>query len=429
MVLKRILIITGILAIFLTPFKSVEASTLPIGDYTQYDSFMKRYHEHTMELSYFMNTSYKSNDHYFKENYQLFRDVVNNTFDTHKSEIVNSYLDSGEKLLSKPIALLGTANDLRRTLWEKVKNFFTGKEVDSNVNYGYNTQWNQIWAPDGYEFVNLANHNLKTSTIGAEVNGYNECYRIAISVAMSGTQTVFRPDCSNYNGLPMAYYEDLKQRIASGLNMSIVAELYSISNKEIDFHLVRIGEPTDTRPILVNATPAPITNLTNNIINELDTSKFNEDYTPTVVPQLLCPTGVVDLTFTNGQFKTKEGQIVLIGQNETSTYLDEVCNLDFKFPEVYYHEDTGKLIVGGNDLVSSEPVKDIDYGIIDYIKNSYDYATTAISTAVKGLESIGSSVIALGTFVGSVFVFLPPEMTIFIMSAFALACGLWVIKK
>lgn len=74
-------------------------------------------------------------------------------------------------------------------------------------------------------------------------------------------------------------------------------------------------------------------------------------------------------------------------------------------------------------------VQPIDQGLIAYVRNSYDYATNAITTGVQGIQSLTTGLVGMSALIGSVFAYLPPEILTFVGSAFIITAGLWVFKK
>lgn len=74
-------------------------------------------------------------------------------------------------------------------------------------------------------------------------------------------------------------------------------------------------------------------------------------------------------------------------------------------------------------------VAPIDGGLIAYVRNSYDYAVSAVQTGVDGLQKVTSGFIGITAIAGSVFAFMPEEMSIYIIGAFLITIGLWVVKR
>lgn len=418
-VLKKILIVTLSILLFIPIRAEATTGTTNIEEYKEYDSFMKRYAEHSSELLYLMSVSYDSNKHYFKENLEQYKEAFKGTF---TGEMIHQFLDLDEAsngLMSKPVAFFATAADLTSELFGKIKDFFGTKSYDD---VGFTSVTDTIYAPDGMAFV--------VKQTGLELARY-------LSVSSTGSYGYIDVKFRGVNGF-LSQLATLNYNAASDENKRLV-QRYDANKGDFqrfydmwlgfgqpEIKLISLSDNKE-RPVYNISYPSGLSDTVDNIVNNIH--NYPQDYTPTVQPQLVCPSGKIKLDYVNGQFKTVDNEVIALATDETTTYNGSTCNLDFDFPEIYYHEGSNKLIVGGEELTPTLPVPPMDMGILEYIRNSYDFAISAIDTAVIGLESIGGSVIALGTFVGSVFVFLPQQMTTFIMAAFVLAAGLWVIKR
>lgn len=421
--MKQIFIGLSILVILLFPFqpKVVQAETqYDLNDFKEYDSFMKRYHEHSTELMYLMSVSYGSNEHYFRENMQLFRDAVSQVYDIEKDGFVDNYLQSAENLFSKPVALYGVLKDLKTEIFSKIKNFFSRDDYNSGVT----VSGTSIYPPPGYHFA-LEGFNQENDKFTA-ISFLNNVLRIR---ALRVDGTLYATLYTANNAVP-AHDEalnDLGPKVSSGsINVSDYYRHQSVLGLP-SLYLVS-NDTLDRSPVQTSGVPPSIGNVFNNIIDS--GYDYPQDYTPTVQPTLVCPSFNVNLDFADGVFKTSEG-LPLTLNNESAVYNGENCNLDFTFPEIVYHEPTNKLLVGDNDLspISNGVDAGYDLTIVEYIRNSYNYATSVISSGVNGLKSIVSGSAGLVTFSSSLFGFLPPELLTLFIGGFSIALGLWVFKK
>lgn len=419
------------IVLFLFPFQQLTVSaqtSTNIGDYKEFDSFMKRYYEHTLDLTQYVATSYQSNEYYSEEQYELFREAINTVYDTNKNDFVSNYFDSFGNLITKPMAIIGTANDLRKKLWDKVKGFFSNDEVTNDYPVLSSVEGENgigktktFYPPEGYNYKDTGTGEIYKALL-IRHHGYSD---FSVLGRQAADKLLIRNsdfDTSNplfkfiSNGGEITLYHLLQYYVLAGGSPIV---------------LVSIEDLEQTKPILIEKIPEPVENIINNIINHNYDDERLEDYEPTVEPILVCPTDKIPLTFVDGEFKTSENVVITLLEDETTTHNNENCQLDFEFPEIYYHPD-GKLVVDGLDLSpikGNSPVDDFDGGIVEYIRNSYNYATSVVSTGVNGLKSIVTGTSGLVTLMGSTFAFLPPELLTFMIGGFAIALGLWVFKK
>lgn len=404
-------------------------------DFKEFDSFQKRYYEHLTDLSYYIGSSYESNQHYFKENMQAYREAVNSVYD---SSFINSLFDSSEKLFTKPVALLSTLPDLRKKIFDSVKSFF-GKEELIERDYETNKAWNQfiLAPPTGYHF-DYYNYNgnielkgqrslqLKLSTGSGTIDLYME------NSIVSGTSQ------QRFQGYAYDVWGETWSKVSDGSMSS--GDFWKFYTATTGFYgVITLVKDNQEVPIMNNTLPPQLQNVYNNVVNNYnDGQRFDENYTPSAMPYLVCGNGNIDLNYTDGVFYTKEQtrslNVVLVSPDGKANYSGQECLIDFKFPELEFDELTGDITADGQSLVRipslpSEPPEDYDYTLLGYIRNSYEYATTFITTGVEGLRSIVVGTTGLLSLVGSVFSFLPTELLTLIIGGFGIALGLWVIKK
>lgn len=443
--MKRILIAI-ILVLFISSlqFNRVDASTqgyTNLEDFKQFDSFMKRYHEHSADLMYFMSTSYNSNDHYFRENHQLFRNAVNSVYD---STWLNSLMDSSEELFAKPIALLGVSKDLRKSLWDKILNVFK-TEPEEIIDSPYFTYGSlTVYPATGYELLatNIDNGNsVRVANFG--YISFNSNYQWGyIRACTHNTATTCTNLSTKSKEVDVPYFSSItKQNVMSRLLNDFGI---SISIKKID-----------TGEIVGVKAPQQIQNIYNRTINNYNEGRrFDEDYTPKVSPYLACPSGNVNLNYDDGVWYTDSTPeqtssrsffmkkvsasslvTIIINTDGKAIHNGENCDLDFKFPNIEIHVN-GDVSADGESILRTPgsgsgvpPSEEMDDSILGYIREAYEFATKSINTGVEGLKSILLGTVGLVSIVTAFFDFLPPELLTLFVGGFSIALGLWVFKR
>lgn len=173
---------------------------------------------------------------------------------------------------------------------------------------------------------------------------------------------------------------------------------------------------------------------------------------------LSCPNGTkIQLDINGSTFLNSEGQVLAVAKDGTANIDSQICNLGWEKPVVKYDEGNravvqkpdGKwqdiesgLISGegngnGNGMQCVEngvvvPCNDIekpDGSILEYIKNSYEYATGLIETAVNGLKSLASGAVGITSLYKTFFGWLPNEITVLMASGLGIMIGLRVFRK
>lgn len=407
-------------------------STNNLQDYRQFESFQKRYHDFATELSYFIATSYDSNDHYFRENIQLFRNAINSIYD---STVINNLLDGYENLLSKPIALLGVHKDLRSELWDKIKGYFSNDDVDTtgmSFTSGGENYWN-INPPDGYYF---RIGNVSYSVMSVYITGQNifsiRAYRVGS----------FWIDLVRTENARVFYGESLINRLfGSNIapDMNSVFSAYYRHNLPI-ITLIRISDNT-IRPVSIPKAPPQIQNVYNRTVNNFNEGeRFDKDFElndSNVIPILVCgEQEPIPLHYIDGVFHILLGDTIIpiLLNDGKVTYNGLNCHIDFKFPNIEL-EPTGNIKIDGESIARipigevPPPPEDLDTSILGYIRKSYEFASQVIATGVDGLRSIIAGTYGLITFSTSLFAFLPPEILALFIGGFSIALGLWVFKR
>lgn len=434
--LKKLFVVVLSFLLLFTPLQ-VEGATFQepnLNDYLEFDSFQKRYGEHAANVAYYYSVAYGSNEHYFKENMSMWSDALSSTLgDNSWMAKGMEILDQNSDYLAKPVAFLSatvdTGGNLASKLFNKIKGFFssdTYPELDiARENNRYISPTGTYFQVEGFEDPIYAFESISLSM--------NSNRGISVMFSTSYASQV------RYIGY-IGFDEKLTNK-AQRDKLAPFVDLYSLKpisvNEFFDLWytfnnpnitLKRFSDKSEVSPTKIVTIPQPIERTIDNIVNNIN--NYPKDYTiDSVQPQLVCPNYDVNLQFDNGTFKTKQGQIITLDANEKTTFNNETCSLDFVFPQIEYDDETNKLVVGGNDLSPVIPVDPIDMGILDYIRNSYNYAVTAVQTGVHGLETVTKGFVGITALAGSVFGFLPPEITNYILGAFLISIGLWVVKK
>lgn len=450
--MKHIIIVL-IFSIILFPFHDVKASTTnPINPiYVEYDSFQKRYHDFVTELSYYMGASYNQNDHYFKENMNFFREKVNNALgDNQFSQFLTS--QKGLDSLSKPIAFLSALPDVRKYLWDKVKNIFNEPDPDNYIEGLSTSSWGSqayIFPPNGYLFR------------GSDGNNYNHIYftfvytnnAYFLGFQLSGNGN---PTKNSTHNVEYDYPTHVKVFQNNGLpDLPTLLNLYFAFP---DYVALSVVKDNEVSPIQQQKTPQQITNIYNRTVNNFNEGRrFDENYTPNVTPFLSCPNtnNNLDLKYDDGIWYgiTKEtarveknnfawlfgspvsantNVTIIINSEGKTIHNGEECELDFKFPNIQIHingdisSDGESILRMPNDVPPSE---EMDDSILGYIREAYEFATKSINTGVEGLKSILLGTVGLISIVTAFFDFLPPELLTLFIGGFSIALGLWVFKR
>lgn len=80
-------------------------------------------------------------------------------------------------------------------------------------------------------------------------------------------------------------------------------------------------------------------------------------------------------------------------------------------------------------VVPCKDIEAIDGGLLAYVRDSYNYASSAVKTAVDGLESIATGSAGLVALYSEIFDWLPDEVTVLLTSGLMLMIGLRVFRK
>lgn len=423
---KKILIACLALVLLFTPIQAHANTTQPtLNDYKEYDSFMKGYFKHSTELAYYYSVAVGSNEYYFKKGANDIEEILTPVFEDTIFDGLPAQARELALDLSKPLAYVAAGADVAKELWGKIKSYFA-KDSTETSSSNYRTTF---YPPVGYVYKVQGVDKMYGSLVvwyyagdgsliyqGGPYGGVNgnTIYEERVSVTVPEQH---RPQA-------MAVRDSLGN---DTLTLTQAINYYNLRGKP-GIYLYHVGTQSEEPPVKYTY-PTGLDEAITNIIN--NNNVLPPDYVPTVQPQLACTNRDINLTFENGQFKTASGDLITINENETASYNGQLCSLEFKFPEIYYDEGTNKLIVGGKDLLvdTSTGGGGFDGGLIAYIRDSYNYATSVVSTGVNGLRSIVASTTGLMTLFGSFYSVLPSEMTTLIVSAMAISIGLWVFKK
>lgn len=192
---------------------------------------------------------------------------------------------------------------------------------------------------------------------------------------------------------------------------------------------------TTSQPIEAPTTPSP--NFTQ-INNYIQNNPLPVVQPPNYYPLLKCSNDDVSLELKNNDFYLDD-QLIQIPFNGLYNRNNEECQLHFTTDPIVINDknevvivlpdNTTKSIILGDTNEPTLPVTPIDTSLLQYIRNSYDYAVNAVQTGVHGLQTVTSGFLGITTLVGSVFAFMPTEVVVFITGAFLVTIGLWVVKR
>lgn len=177
---------------------------------------------------------------------------------------------------------------------------------------------------------------------------------------------------------------------------------------------------------------------------------------PKLKPSLTCPSGeVINLAVDGSTFLNKDGTVMLVNKDGTATVNGTSCALQWQTPQMGYVDDkaamtdpegnwidvlTGEvlecIVEGGCVPVipddkedDKEDVEELDNGLIEYVKNAYEYATGVLKTATDGLASLATGAKDLTALFGTFFSWLPKEMVVLMSSGLGIAIGLRLFRK
>lgn len=210
----------------------------------------------------------------------------------------------------------------------------------------------------------------------------------------------------------------------------------NVLSKFADFGLsIGFRESSTQKPVNPIFVPNPNYTTINNYVQNEPLPVLQQ---PNIYPVLKCTNNDIELQLKNNDFFL-DGQLLQIPFNGEYVHSGQQCELKFNTDPIVINEKnevvivlpdntTQPLVIGETDT-PTHPIEPIDTSILQYIRNSYDYAVSAVQTGVDGLQKVTTGFVGLTTIAGSVFAFMPTEMTVFITGAFLVVIGLWVVKR
>lgn len=89
----------------------------------------------------------------------------------------------------------------------------------------------------------------------------------------------------------------------------------------------------------------------------------------------------------------------------------------------------GMVCTENGKIIPCDNVEKIDGSLLAYVKNSYEYATNFVKTAVDGLKALGTGAVELTKLYGIFFGWLPKEIVILMTSGLGIMLGLRIFRK
>lgn len=382
----------------------------------EYDGYLEAFYESYVTNSAYVAARYTENLGYVEGIISQLKQNVKAVVDELKSTSCNDEpnCNSAIELYKKIIA--GTA-----TIFDFVKNFFDDEEENF---YQYDDSWYanyfgfqsalNIKTVSGYEFV---------------VKDYNGViyYNTEVSGASSYANALMRVGGEYIGVKPDVLFDETWGVV--GQSWSHTAFMIASSKLGVTIGIRSTGSDVEEKPP-IDTNYGTINNYIQN-----NNNLVHPDYKPQIGAQLVCPSATTNLDIVGGALMLNDYTLDVNKQTGQTVFNGENCLVNFipTMPEI---TDDGRIVAINSDgtrvdLETNLPINvdDMDYSLIEYVSNAYNYATTVIQNGVNGLRSIISGTSGLITFTGSMFAFLPPEILSLFIGGFSIALGLWVFKK